>query len=122
MKLPERIELPEQITVCECCETAACWLGIKPCLGVSTGSRARKSKTLTLEEALELAYESPDNWKPRRRANDAPRDLEQLRDMIAYHYGHARSLAINEFANSYGVDRDQVEAEMAKLWPIEGAA
>lgn len=117
MKLPKRMELPAQITVCECCQRAGCWLGIEQCFGVKSGSRQRKSMTLTPEEAEGLALESPDNWKPRRRPSDAPRDIEDLRDLIAYQRVVARRRMVTELVELAGIDRTQVEAEMAKLWP-----
>jgi hypothetical protein len=78
--------------------------------------------TLTREEALELNFEHPENWKPRRRADSAPRDLEDLRDVIKYQHEQARRRTVKDLVEQSGIDRDQVEAEMAKLWPIEGAA
>lgn len=124
MRLPERLEPPAIVVVCECCYRAGCWNRLLPCVGMLQG-RPRKSTTLTADEALGLNYESPSYWHPPRAAEQAPRSIAELLDVVQYLSkcpGADRAETRENMIGLCGIDSDQVDAALEHAWPVRRAS
>jgi len=125
MKLPERLDPPEQVVVCDICLRAGCWNGLLPCVGVTQG-RQRKCTTLTADEATGYAYEEPSFWHAPRAADSAPRDVLELLDIVKYvsgrEFGPSRAALRYRLVKDFGIDADQVDAALEQAWQIRSAS
>lgn len=124
MKLPDQLEPPAVVTVCEICWRAGCWHGLLPCYGISQG-RPKTSLTLTGEQAAELAYEAASFWHPPRAAGQTPRDVSELLDVVGYMStlpGAKRHKVWSYLVEDAGLEPEQVDAAMAQAWPMQVAS
>lgn len=125
MRLPERLDPPAQVVVCECCWRASCWNGLELCNGVKNEGLARTCITFTAEEVAELAFEEPSFWHPPRAAGEPPRDVLELLDVVQYESTrpNASRFEIRVRLVIYlGIDAGQVDAALAQAWPLRRAS
>jgi hypothetical protein len=125
MRLPERLDPPEQVVVCDYCLRAGCWNGLLPCVGISQGN-PRKCTTLTADEAAGYAYEEPSFWHGPRAAGQVPRDVLELLDVVRYLSTRTDRAITRDDARVYlvgsGIDLDQVDAALEQAWPARRAS
>jgi hypothetical protein len=111
------------ITVCEICRRACCWQGVDQCVGAKSGRR--QSMTLTADEATEMAFEHSSFWQPPRAADQAPRDLDELLDVVKYSSTRpcaSRRQTRARLVEDFGIDADQVDAALEQAWPVRRAS
>jgi hypothetical protein len=123
VRLPDHLEPPAAITVCEICSRACCWQGVNKCGGSSR--LPRHSVTLTGEQAAEMALEHVSFWHPQRAADAAPRDVEELLDVVKYSSSRpcaSRRQTRAHLVEDFGIDADQVDAALEQAWPIRRAS
>lgn len=126
MRLPDRLDPPEQVVVCECCLRAGCWNGLALCNGVRNEGRKRTCVALTAEEVRDLNFEEPSFWHAPRAADSAPRDVLELLDIVMYvsgrEFGPSRAALRRRLVKDFGIDGDQVDAALTTAWPMRVAS
>jgi hypothetical protein len=124
VRLPDHLEPPATITVCEVCSRACCWQGVNVCGGASRPNR--QSITLTGEQAAEMALEHVSFWHPPKKADDGPRSVEELLDFVQYVHDREmvkdRSFFRQVLVRGLGIDADQVDAALDQAWPVRRAS
>jgi hypothetical protein len=97
---------------------------LEHCFGVVEG-RPRTCLALTAEEVTDLNFEAPSFWHGPRAADQAPRDLLELLDVVRYESTRpsaSRHLTREHLVAALGIDADQVDAALAQVWPIRRAS
>ncbi len=120
MRLPDVLEPPPEVVVCKCCWCAGCWQGVERC-----GATVRDWTILTAEQVKDIAFESPSFWHGLRAADQPPRDLSELLDVVQYastRPSASRSETRHRLVVELGIDADQVDAALAQAWAHQEAS